>query len=293
MARVAGQALVDDQVVAEATLVMALERDGVDDPSDAPTSTRRAVIGAGTIDRPERDHRAARADRAPLQDRRVGGGRRLDRARRRQRGVPVGLDRPAAAGPQVRAASRPGSSSARRTCSASSSPSTAAPWAAAASRPSATATSSWPTPTSRTTATSATTRSSATRPRSAATSPCRTARRSARSRRCTSSAAIGRHAFIGGYSVVTKDALPYAKTVGNRPARNYGLNTIGLIRRRIPGRRHRQAQAGLSLPAHVEAEHHAGAAPRSSAIRRWPVPRSATWSTSSAPRRAAWSCGGR
>jgi UDP-N-acetylglucosamine acyltransferase len=41
---------------------------------------------------------------------------------------------------------------------------------------------------------------------------------------------IGRHAFIGGYSVVTKDALPYAKTVGNR-ARIYGLNTIGLIRR--------------------------------------------------------------
>jgi len=41
---------------------------------------------------------------------------------------------------------------------------------------------------------------------------------------------IGEHAFIGGYSVVTKDALPYAKTVGNR-ARNYGLNTIGLMRR--------------------------------------------------------------
>jgi UDP-N-acetylglucosamine acyltransferase len=41
---------------------------------------------------------------------------------------------------------------------------------------------------------------------------------------------VGRHAFIGGYSVVTKDALPYAKSVGNR-ARIYGLNTIGLIRR--------------------------------------------------------------
>ena len=41
---------------------------------------------------------------------------------------------------------------------------------------------------------------------------------------------IGRHAFVGGYSVVTKDALPYAKTVGNR-ARIYGLNTVGLIRR--------------------------------------------------------------
>ena len=41
---------------------------------------------------------------------------------------------------------------------------------------------------------------------------------------------VGEHAFIGGYSVVTKDALPYAKSVGNR-ARIYGLNTIGLIRR--------------------------------------------------------------
>ncbi len=41
---------------------------------------------------------------------------------------------------------------------------------------------------------------------------------------------VGRYAFIGGYSVVTKDALPYARTVGNR-ARIYGLNTIGLVRR--------------------------------------------------------------
>ena len=28
---------------------------------------------------------------------------------------------------------------------------------------------------------------------------------------------VGRHAFIGGYSVITKDALPYARTVGSRP----------------------------------------------------------------------------
>ncbi|MCC6987728.1 MAG: acyl-ACP--UDP-N-acetylglucosamine O-acyltransferase, partial [Acidobacteria bacterium] len=41
---------------------------------------------------------------------------------------------------------------------------------------------------------------------------------------------VGRYAFIGGYSVVTLDALPFAKTVGNR-ARVYGLNTIGLVRR--------------------------------------------------------------
>ena len=42
---------------------------------------------------------------------------------------------------------------------------------------------------------------------------------------------VGRHAFIGGYSVVTKDALPFARTVGSRPARIYGANTVGLVRR--------------------------------------------------------------
>jgi UDP-N-acetylglucosamine acyltransferase len=42
---------------------------------------------------------------------------------------------------------------------------------------------------------------------------------------------VGAYAFIGGYSVVTKDALPYARTVGGRPARVYGLNIIGLQRR--------------------------------------------------------------
>jgi UDP-N-acetylglucosamine acyltransferase len=45
---------------------------------------------------------------------------------------------------------------------------------------------------------------------------------------------VGRYAFIGGYTVVTKDALPFAKTVGARGlCRVYGLNTIGLVRRGI------------------------------------------------------------
>ncbi|MGE0392790.1 MAG: acyl-ACP--UDP-N-acetylglucosamine O-acyltransferase [Vicinamibacterales bacterium] len=42
---------------------------------------------------------------------------------------------------------------------------------------------------------------------------------------------VGRHAFIGGYSVVTKDALPFARTIGSRPARIFGVNGIGLSRR--------------------------------------------------------------
>jgi UDP-N-acetylglucosamine acyltransferase len=41
---------------------------------------------------------------------------------------------------------------------------------------------------------------------------------------------VGRYGFVGGYSVITKDVLPYSKTVGNR-ARCYGLNPIGLRRK--------------------------------------------------------------
>ena len=46
---------------------------------------------------------------------------------------------------------------------------------------------------------------------------------------------VGPHAFIGGFSVVTRDALPYIKTVGDRnQAKIYGINTIGLQRKGIP-----------------------------------------------------------
>lgn len=43
---------------------------------------------------------------------------------------------------------------------------------------------------------------------------------------------VGRHAFIGGYSVITRDALPYVKTVGVRgEAKGFGINTVGLERK--------------------------------------------------------------
>ncbi len=41
---------------------------------------------------------------------------------------------------------------------------------------------------------------------------------------------VGRHAYIGGYSVLTQDVLPFVKTVGTKPA-VYGLNRIGLERK--------------------------------------------------------------
>ena len=44
---------------------------------------------------------------------------------------------------------------------------------------------------------------------------------------------VGREAYIGGYSVVVKDALPFGLTVGNR-ARCFGLNTTGMKRRNYP-----------------------------------------------------------
>jgi len=44
---------------------------------------------------------------------------------------------------------------------------------------------------------------------------------------------VGKEAYIGGYSVVVKDALPFALTVGNH-AKCYGLNITGMKRRRYP-----------------------------------------------------------
>ncbi|MEM8961765.1 MAG: acyl-ACP--UDP-N-acetylglucosamine O-acyltransferase [Acidobacteriota bacterium] len=41
---------------------------------------------------------------------------------------------------------------------------------------------------------------------------------------------VGRHAYIGGYSVLIRDSLPFVKTVGVKPA-CYGVNRIGLERR--------------------------------------------------------------
>lgn len=45
---------------------------------------------------------------------------------------------------------------------------------------------------------------------------------------------VGRHAYIGGYSVITMDALPFAITVGQKP-RCMGLNRIGLERKGVDG----------------------------------------------------------
>lgn len=45
---------------------------------------------------------------------------------------------------------------------------------------------------------------------------------------------IGRHAFVGGYSVITRDVLPYSMTVTPRESRLFGANKVGLKRRGFP-----------------------------------------------------------
>ena len=57
---------------------------------------------------------------------------------------------------------------------------------------------------------------------------------------------VGRHAFIGGFSVVVKDALPYARTVGNH-AKCYGANSLGLRRKGFSNEAIRQLQHAFHL----------------------------------------------
>ena len=42
---------------------------------------------------------------------------------------------------------------------------------------------------------------------------------------------IGKHAFVGGGTTVTRDVLPFSKTAAERGTRAYGLNSVGLERR--------------------------------------------------------------
>jgi UDP-N-acetylglucosamine acyltransferase len=45
---------------------------------------------------------------------------------------------------------------------------------------------------------------------------------------------VGRHAIVGGYSVVVQDVMPFSNTVSERPIRVFGANKIGLERRGFP-----------------------------------------------------------
>ena len=132
LARAQATAYVGDQLVAEARA--AARRScpiGREIDPTAIVHPRRAHRRRHD-DRPACDDRARRHASARLPDRRVGGHRRLDRDRRRDRDLSVRVDRPGAAGPEVQGRRDAARRSAGTTSSASSSRSTAAPRAAAA-----------------------------------------------------------------------------------------------------------------------------------------------------------------
>ncbi len=58
---------------------------------------------------------------------------------------------------------------------------------------------------------------------------------------------IGRHAFIGGYSVVTQDVLPFSTSVSEREIHVFGANRTGLERRGFSGERIEPLQKAFRL----------------------------------------------
>jgi UDP-N-acetylglucosamine acyltransferase len=58
---------------------------------------------------------------------------------------------------------------------------------------------------------------------------------------------VGTHGYVGGYSVITKDVLPYSKTVSERNTKAYGPNTIGLERKGFTPQQIRDIKAAFRL----------------------------------------------
>jgi UDP-N-acetylglucosamine acyltransferase len=58
---------------------------------------------------------------------------------------------------------------------------------------------------------------------------------------------VGRHAIVGGYSVVTQDVLPFSNTVSEREIKVFGANRIGLERRGFPRDTIEKLQTALRL----------------------------------------------
>ncbi len=58
---------------------------------------------------------------------------------------------------------------------------------------------------------------------------------------------IGRHAMIGGYSVITQDVLPFATTVMEREVKVFGANRTGLERRGFPNEAIEALQTSLRI----------------------------------------------
>jgi UDP-N-acetylglucosamine acyltransferase len=58
---------------------------------------------------------------------------------------------------------------------------------------------------------------------------------------------VGKHAFIGGGTIVTQDVLPFSKTSSRRENKAFGVNSVGLQRRGFTDERVRLLQRAFRL----------------------------------------------
>ena len=58
---------------------------------------------------------------------------------------------------------------------------------------------------------------------------------------------VGRHAIVGGYSVITQDVLPFSMTVSEREVKVFGANATGLERRGFAPEKIERLQKALRL----------------------------------------------
>ena len=58
---------------------------------------------------------------------------------------------------------------------------------------------------------------------------------------------VGTHGYVGGYTVITKDVLPYSKTVSDRNTQAFGVNAIGLERKGFSNEQVQNIKAAFRL----------------------------------------------
>ena len=63
---------------------------------------------------------------------------------------------------------------------------------------------------------------------------------------------VGRHAFVGGYSVVVQDVMPFSSTVSERGIRVFGANRTGLERRGFADESIESLQTAFRLLTHAK-----------------------------------------
>jgi len=58
---------------------------------------------------------------------------------------------------------------------------------------------------------------------------------------------VGRHAYVGGFTVITQDVPPFSKVVSERETKCFGVNTLGLERRGFDSARIRSIEQAYRL----------------------------------------------